>query len=124
MRRIIMILNVIGMIVPSGLHASDYRQGYSSSYALVVGIDNYRHWPHLEYAVKDAREVAALLKFRGFQLQLLIDEKATRSNILRKLETIKKSADVNSRVVIYFAGHGQTEDLPGGGQREIGRAHV
>jgi len=117
MRRIMMILIVIEMIGPAGLHASDYRQGYSSSYALVVGVDKYRHWPHLEYAVKDAREVAALLKFRGFQLQLLIDEKATRSNILRKLETIKKSADVNSRVVIYFAGHGQTEDLPGGGQR-------
>jgi hypothetical protein len=112
-----MILIVIGMIVPSGLHASDYRQGYSSSYALVVGIDNYRHWPHLEYAVKDAREVAALLKSRGFQLQMLIDEDATRSNILQRLDTIKKSADVNSRVVIYFAGHGQTEDLPGGGER-------
>ena len=117
MRRIMMTLIVIGMIVPSGLNASDYRQGYSSSYALVVGIDNYRHWPHLEYAVKDAREVAVLLKSRGFQLQTLIDENATRSNILQALDTIKKSADVNSRVVIYFAGHGQTEDLPGGGQR-------
>ncbi len=117
MRRIMMTLIVIGMIVPSGLHASDYRQGYSSSYALVVGVDKYRHWPHLEYAVKDAREVAALLKSRGFQLQMLIDENATRSNILQRLDTIKKSVDVNSRVVIYFAGHGQTEDLPGGGQR-------
>jgi uncharacterized caspase-like protein len=111
------IVIVIGMMGPAGLHASDYRQGYSSSYALVVGIDNYRHWPHLEYAVKDAREVAALLKSRGFQLQMLIDEDATRSNILQRLDTIKKSADVNSRVVIYFAGHGQTEDLPGGGER-------
>ena len=117
MRRIMMILIVIGMMGPAGLHASDYRQGYSSSYALVVGIDNYRHWPHLEYAVKDAREVAVLLKSRGFQLQMLIDENATRSNILQRLDTIKKSADVNSRVVIYFAGHGQTEDLPGGGER-------
>ena len=117
MRRIMMTLIVIGMIVPSGLNASGYRQGYSSSYALVVGIDNYRHWPHLEYAVKDAREVAVLLKSRGFQLQTLIDENATRFNILQALDTIKKSADVNSRVVIYFAGHGQTEDLPGGGQR-------
>jgi len=112
-----MILIAIGMMGPAGLHASDYRQGYSSSYALVVGVDKYRHWPHLEYAVKDAREVAALLKSRGFQLQMLIDENATRSNILRKLDTIKKSADANSRVVIYFAGHGQTEDLPGGGER-------
>jgi hypothetical protein len=107
----------IKMIGPSGLHAADYRQGYSSSFALVVGIDKYRLWPHLEYAVKDAREVAALLKTRGFQLYMLTDENATRENILRNLNTIEKSADVNSRVVIYFAGHGQTEDLPGGGER-------
>ena len=117
MRRIMMILIVIGMMGSAGLHASNYRQGYSSSYALVVGVDNYRHWPHLEYAVNDAREVAALLKSRGFQLQMLIDKNASRSNILQRLDTIKKSADVNSRVVVYFAGHGQTEDLPGGGQR-------
>jgi hypothetical protein len=112
-----MVLIAIGMMAPAGLHASDYRQGYSSSYALVVGVDKYRYWPHLEYAVKDAREMAALLKSRGFELQMLIDENATRSNFLQKLETIKKSADVNSRVVIYFAGHGQTEDLPGGRER-------
>ncbi len=117
MRRTAMILVVIGIMGASALLAADYRQGYTSSYALVIGIDKYRLWPHLEYAVNDAREVAALLKSRGFQLQMLIDENATRTNILRKLDTIKRSADVNSRVVIYFAGHGQTEDLPGGGER-------
>jgi len=117
MRRIMMILIVIGMMGPSGLHADGYIQGYSSSYALVVGIDKYRRWPHLEYAVKDAREVAALLKTRGFQLQMLTDENATGTNILRELDAIEKSADVNSRVVVYYAGHGQTEDLPGGGER-------
>jgi len=112
-----MILMAIGMMGPSALHAGDYRQGYSSSYALVVGIDKYRRWPHLEYAVKDAREVAALLKTRGFQLHILTDENATKINIFRKLDAIEKSADVNSRVVIYYAGHGQTEDLPGGRAR-------
>ena len=101
----------------SGLPAAEYRQGYSSSYALVIGIDKYRLWPHLEYAVKDAREVAALLENKGFQTYVLTDENATRTNILRKLDEIEKSAEVNSRVVIYFAGHGQTEDLPGGGER-------
>jgi uncharacterized caspase-like protein len=116
-RRILMILIVIGTMGPPGLHADGYIQGYSSSYALVVGIDKYRRWPHLEYAVKDAREVATLLKTRGFQLHLLTDENATGTNILRELDTIEKSADVNSRVVVYYAGHGQTEDLPGGGER-------
>ncbi len=100
-----------------GLPAKGYRQGYSASYALVIGIDKYRHWPHLEYAAKDAREIAALLQARGFQAELLVDESATRSNIVRELDVIAESAGVNSRVVIYFAGHGRTEGLPGGGER-------
>ena len=99
------------------LPAKGYRQGYSASYALVIGIDKYRHWPHLEYAAKDAREIAALLQAKGFQTRLLIDEKATRSNIVDNLERITQAADANSRVVIYFGGHGRTEDLPGGGER-------
>jgi hypothetical protein len=111
------VLIILVMMGPDGLHAAAYRQGYSSSHALVVGIDKYRLWPHLEYAVKDAREVAALLRARGFQTIVLTDENATRANILRKLAEIKKTVDVNSRVVIYFAGHGQTEDLPGGRER-------
>ena len=111
------ILIVIVMMGLSGLHAADYRQGYSSSHALVIGIDKYRHWPHLEYAVRDAREMTALLKSRGFRTFELTDQQATRKNILRKLEAIKRTAGVDSRVVIYFAGHGQTEDLPGGRER-------
>ena len=117
MRRILMLLSVIGMMGPAGLHAVEYGQGYSSSYALVVGIDKYRLWPHLEYAVRDARQMAALLNNRGFQLHMLTDENATKEKILSELDKIEKSADVNSRVVVYFAGHGQTEDLPGGGER-------
>lgn len=117
MRRIMTILIVLVVMGPSGLHAVTYKQGYSSSLALVVGIDKYQFWPHLEYAVKDAREVAALLRSRGFRTIVLTDENATRENILHKLAVIKKTVDVNSRVVIYFAGHGQTEDLPGGRER-------
>ncbi len=60
--------------------------------------------------------MAAWLKTRGFQLNMLVDENATREKILHKLDELEKSADENSRVVIYFAGHGQTEDLPGGGE--------
>jgi uncharacterized caspase-like protein len=98
-------------------HAADHRLDYSSSYALVVGVDNYHHWPRLEYAVKDAREMAVLLKTQGFQIHLLTDGQATRRNILAELKTIGNAVDGNSRVVFYFAGHGQTEDLPGGRER-------
>ncbi len=99
------------------IQAANYQLDYSSSYALVVGIDKYHRWPRLEYAAKDAREMAVLLEAQGFQIHLLTDEQATLGNILAELKTIGNSVDRNSRVVFYFAGHGQTEDLPGGRER-------
>lgn len=103
--------------MPQGSRQGIYLPEYSSSHALVIGIDKYRLWPHLEYAVKDAKEMGALLSKKGFQLDMLTNEKATKKNILRKLDSIRRSVDVNSRVVFYFAGHGLTEDLPGGRER-------
>lgn len=103
----------LGSQVPS----ANYQPDYSSSHALVVGIDKYPHWPRLEYAAKDAREMAVLLETQGFQIHLLTDRQATLRNILAELKAIGKAVDRNSRVVFYFAGHGQTEDLPGGRER-------
>ena len=96
---------------------ANYQTNYSSSHALVVGIDKYYRWPRLEYAAKDARAMAVLLESQGFQIHLLTDQQATLRKILAELQTIGKAVDGNSRVVFYFAGHGQTEDLPGGRER-------
>ena len=117
MQRTLTVLIIIAMIGSPVFGASDYQPGYSSSHALVVGINKYQQWPHLEYAVKDATEVAAVLNTMGFHIHTLTDEQATRKNILRKLDIISKAVDVNSRVIFYFAGHGGTEDLPGGRER-------
>lgn len=114
-----------GMAAPPGADSgrapgrqdANYQPGYSSSHALVVGINEYRHWPRLEYAAADAGEMAARLKAQGFQINLLTNEQATLKNMLAALETIRSRVDENSRVVFYFAGHGQTEDLPGGRER-------
>ena len=117
MLRSLTILIIIGMIGPPVLGAAVYQPGYSSSYALVVGIDKYSHWSNLEYAAKDAAEIAGVLKQKDFHVFILTNQKATKQNIMGQLETIRKSVDANSRVVFYFAGHGQTEDLPGGRER-------
>ncbi len=101
----------------SQAQTQNYRLDYSSSHALVVGIDKYQRWSRLEYAVKDASAMAVLLAAQGFQIHLLTDEHATLRNILAELKTIGNVVDGNSRVVFYFAGHGQTEDLPGGRER-------
>ena len=117
LRRVPIILIVICMMGPTASLAEVFQAGYSSSHALIVGINKYDHWPNLEYAARDAGEIGAVLKQKGFTVYTLTNQNATKKNILGRLERIRKSVDSNSRVVFYFAGHGQTEDLPGGRER-------
>ena len=93
---------------------------YDNSYALVIGIDKYKNVSNLDYAVKDAESVANLLKenfnFSSKNIKTLLNEEATLSNIKNSLSEIAYSAKENDRVLIYFAGHGITDDLPDGGE--------
>jgi hypothetical protein len=47
---------------------------------------------------------------------LLKDEEATKTKILQEFSNITNKAESNDRVLIFFAGHGETEDLPDGGE--------
>jgi hypothetical protein len=97
---------------PSG----SYRTGYGKSWAVVIGINQYQKWPELVYAVKDARAVAQRLSRLGFDKIITItDRDATQRNILRVLgDELYAKTKPEDRVFIFFAGHGQTQDLPRG----------
>lgn len=115
MKRILLALLCLLLVFPA--YAARYSDGYSASYALVVGINRYSLWPQLEYAARDAQEVAGLLAGQGFKVDVLLDERATKGNILRSLERLRRKAGPDARVAFYFAGHGQTEDMPSGGEQ-------
>ncbi len=117
MKRLRTLCMIIALMGPSMALAAGYQSGYSSSHALVVGIDRYDHWPHLEYATRDAAAMAAFLKQKNFQVTVLTNQDATRQNIWHHLETMRNKVDADARFVFFFAGHGQTEDRPGGGER-------
>jgi uncharacterized caspase-like protein len=93
---------------------------YDNSYALIIGIDKYQNVQNLNYAVKDAESVHDILvntfDFPEFNIKLLKNEEATKQNILESFSDITKKADYKDRVLIYFAGHGATDDLPEGGE--------
>jgi len=98
------------------------RQGetlYGKSYGVVIGINRYEKWPALEFAAADARAVHDALLQAGFDdVTLILDEEATQRRILTELfETLPQKTGREDRVVFYFAGHGQTEDLEGGGKQ-------
>jgi peptidoglycan/xylan/chitin deacetylase (PgdA/CDA1 family)/uncharacterized caspase-like protein len=98
---------------------------YRESFALIVGINEYRSWPRLRYAVNDARAVeSALVERYGFPREnviRLLDGEATRERIVEILGgTLAEPGRVgpDDRVLVFFAGHGATRKLPSG--KELG----
>ena len=99
-----------------------YKPGYTGRIAAVIGVNNYSKWPPLTGAEPDARRVAAQLRKLGFDPVLeLYNEQATRAAILRLLGSeLQSKTRENDLVMIFFAGHGQTETLPGPAQEKRG----
>lgn len=100
---------------------------YRESYALVIGIDQYKSWPRLQHAVRDARAIQDTLQtqfgFKPENVTALTDGEATRANILRALNAMARRGGDNKlkrddRVFVFFAGHGSTRKLPSG--RDVG----
>lgn len=90
-----------------------YKARYRWSHALIIGIDRYEHVSPLGYAVSDAVAISGLLTsqlgFDEMNLKLLKDEDATKANILRAfLSLARYGTEDDDRVIIFFAGHGQT----------------
>jgi len=89
---------------------------YAQQWAVIIGIDSYPGAP-LQYAVRDARAMEAVLLRMGFAKERIItlfDREATKKNILdiltKQLSTRLKPED---GLVVFFAGHGITSELHG-----------
>ena len=104
---------------------SQTKQVYHESWALLVGINKYRHLSpgsQLQFAVNDVMSVRQLLiekfGFREDHIFTLIDEQATKRAIQDAMSqfTDTKKIHQNDRVLIHFSGHGQTIKRPNGSQ--------
>ena len=113
------LLNVF-MIVTIGFSITT-EDIYDNSWALIIGIDKYQNVQKLNYAVDDAESIKEILNnsfhFPSDNISILINEEATKQNILKSFSEITKNAKANDRVLVFFAGHGETMDLPGGGEK-------
>lgn len=91
-------------------------------YALVVGIGRFKDGsiPRLQYAAKDAKDVAALLadprhgNFDPANITLLTDEQATRAAILNAMQQIFLQAREEDLVVTYVSSHGSPAEVERG----------
>ncbi|MEQ8516110.1 MAG: caspase family protein, partial [Chromatocurvus sp.] len=79
-----------------------------TSYALVIGNNNYAHLRKLRFAHNDARAVHEVLTQRyRFQSELLLD--ATRGDIFRRVDALKDTLKPQDSLLIYYAGHGSED---------------
>lgn len=73
--------------------------------ALCVGINAYRTSP-LQGCVNDARDWAAELAGRGYDVDLLLDGFATKATLLERLAVLAAGARWGDRLVFTYSGHG------------------
>jgi peptidoglycan/xylan/chitin deacetylase (PgdA/CDA1 family)/uncharacterized caspase-like protein len=99
----------------SAVKPGERKSYYRESWALIVGINDYQHWPKLRYAVNDANAISETLVskfgFKRENIRMLLNGDATRERILSTLGdefTDGKKVQREDRVFVFFAGHGAT----------------
>ncbi|MFA6272126.1 MAG: caspase family protein [Patescibacteria group bacterium] len=88
-----------------------YQPEYTNSWALIIGINQYKFAPPLGYAKSDAEAVADILEkkfqFPKSNISLLIDKDATKDTINKSFLDFKKTLP-DDRLIVFYAGHGHT----------------
>ncbi|MCP4697937.1 MAG: caspase family protein, partial [Gammaproteobacteria bacterium] len=81
---------------------------YEASYALLLGVSDYQHWPRLESVPGELAQVEAVLQKQGFTVEKHLDPNA------RQLENAFEGFIDNygytpgNRLLFFFSGHGHT----------------
>ena len=91
-------------------------------WVLAIGVGQYKDQqvPALPFARSDAEQVRdwfLKLDVKGItrdNVHILLDEQATRENILAQIDWLRRQALPEDAVFVYFAGHGAPELAPDG----------
>jgi len=99
--------------VISNFNAQSFDRGQNFLFA--IGINQYHHFPKLNNAVKDVLSLSEILmakySFSQDKIVLLLDEEATRNNILDFFRRIIKTVNNEDNVIIFFSGHGLYDNV-------------
>ena len=90
----------------SPLPPAAMRATFGRYHALVIGNQAYRHLTPLKTPIADAQSVAAMLRSDyGFQdVRVLLD--ATRADMVRAFDALRRQLSGDDNLLIYYAGHG------------------
>lgn len=85
--------------------------------AVIIGIEGYQSLPKSDYSYDDAKLVGDYVKALGIKprnIELLLDERATKSAIEKSIEAwLPNRVKKDSRVFVYYSGHGAPEPKTG-----------
>ncbi len=85
------------------------------NYLLLIGIDQYQYFNKLFNAVKDINDFESVLlnryEFLSENTIKLLNEEATRENILLELHYLAKKITPQDNFIFYFAGHGVYDEV-------------
>jgi metacaspase-1 len=86
--------------------------------ALLVGINDYQGINDLQGCINDVTNVRSILKtyfgFSNNEIRVLTDSRATKANILSRLEKMVAAATKDDYLIFHFSGHGsQIRDREG-----------
>jgi len=102
LRLVKIIFAVLWILTTANLHAK--------SQALLIGIGQYPEQQLLEGPVNDVALLRNILlqneNFSNEHIKVLLNEEATKSNILNTLNGILESTVRGDKIVLYFSGHG------------------
>ncbi|MEI8174096.1 MAG: DUF1566 domain-containing protein [Deltaproteobacteria bacterium] len=95
---------------------------FGNYHAILIGINAYEDWPPLRTPINDISALKlALVTHYGFQEAniTIVDDntpvRPTHSNILKVIRDKSRKLTEKDNLLIYYAGHGQIDDLTGDG---------
>jgi formylglycine-generating enzyme required for sulfatase activity/uncharacterized caspase-like protein len=83
-------------------------QLYDGSYALVIGMSDYKFWPKLPGTRADVEDVKNILVEHKFKVEVALD--LNSDELEKKIKDFVNTygLDGHHRLLVYFAGHGHT----------------
>lgn len=89
---------------------------YDNSYALVIGVSNYKEWPDLPGVKGDVKSVSKSLKKQGFKIIQVLDPTRNEFDAAVRDFIADYGQAENNRLLVYYAGHGHTHTTKRGRQ--------
>ena len=84
-------------------------------WSVIIGIENYESLPKLKYSIEDAERMHDFItmcepkntNIEEVSSYIILDEKATKNEILSKLTDVTYKASSEDYILFYFSGHGR-----------------